>query len=78
MSSSSINNNNEFNKVQQRLLRNETQQDVKFVEQIIKKINNENMGNININNEFKTLLCDPSKIPEVTACLSKFVNNNKS
>ena len=77
MSSSSINNNNEFNKVQQRLLRNETQQDVKFVEQIIKKINNENMGNININNEFKTLLCDPSKIPEVTACLSKFVNNNR-
>lgn len=75
MSSSSI-NNNEFTKVQQRLQRNETQQDVEFVEQIIKKINNENMGNININNEFKTLLCDPNKIPEVTACLSKFVNNN--
>jgi len=77
MSSSSI-INNEFNKVQQRLQRNETQQDVEFVEQIIKKINNEDICNININNEFKTLLCDPNKIPEVTACLSKFVNNNKS
>ena len=74
---SSSTTNKQFNKVQERLQRDETQQDVEFVEQIIKKINNENMGNININNEFKTLLCDPSKIPEVTACLSKFVNNNK-
>ena len=76
--SSTSTTSNEFNKVQERLQSIETQQDVEFVEQIIKKINNEDICNININNEFKTLLCDPNKIPEVTACLSKFVNNNKS
>ena len=75
--SSSSKTRDEFNKVQERLERVETRQDVEFVEQIIKNINNKNMGNININNEFKTLLFDPNKIPEVTACLSKFVNDNK-
>tara|TARA_Y100000389_G_C17416862_1_gene494272 strand:- start:733 stop:975 length:243 start_codon:yes stop_codon:yes gene_type:complete len=67
----------EFNKVQERLQRNETQQDVEFIEDIIEKINSENMSNINMSLELKNLMCDPSKIPEVTDCLRRFVNDNK-
>ena len=68
----------EFNKVRKRLQKNETQQDVEYIEKIIKKINSENTTRIYyMSSEFETILCDPSKIPEATACLSKFVNNNK-
>lgn len=66
----------EFNKVQERLQSAEIQKDVEFIQDIIEKINGE-VIDIDIDNKFGTLLCDPSKIPEVTACLSKFVNDNK-
>lgn len=60
-----------------RLQRQENQQDVEFVKQIIKEINRDHINNISINNEFKTLIYDRNKAPAVTACLTDFIKRNQ-